>query len=434
MDRHEPGDVARRIQVLAARLDNVQDARATHRRRATVVYCETNVDGTIGGSYYSLLYLVKGLDKSRFAPVVVFQTSHGLLSAFEAAGAETVVWPKSRRFRWAPRLPGLLAWAAPIVLALQKALNFSRGFLWATVQRALFLWRRRVDLVHLNNSILYNQDWMLAARLLGRRCVSHERGINEYYPRWAKYWGRGLDAIICISDAVRATMAAAGADFGNVRTIHNGLDPGEIRGHVPPALLRERLAIAPEAEVIVMVGNLKAWKGQETVIRALDHVRRSRPQVCCLFVGATAPADMKFEEEMRRLVDELGLGSHIVFAGFHQNVADFLMLADVVVHASIRPEPFGRVVLEAMACRKPVIASRAGGVTEIVDDGRTGLLFPPGDAKALATAIANMLSDRARATTMGEAGYERLLERFTIAKNIEATESLYDRLLGTGRS
>jgi glycosyltransferase involved in cell wall biosynthesis len=419
--------------MLAARLDDVQSVGASHRRRATVLYCETNVDGTIGGSYYSLLFLIKGLDKSRFAPVVVFQTSHGLLSAFEAAGAETVVWPKSPRVHLAPRLPALLAWALPMVQALQKALNFSRGFLWGTVQRAVFLWRRRIDLVHLNNSILYNQDWMLAARLLGRRCVSHERGINEYYPRWAKYWGRGLDAIICISDAVRATMAAAGADFGNVRTIHNGLDPGEIRAQVPPASLREQLGLAPDADVIVMVGNLKAWKGQETVIRAVDHVRRSRPQVRCLLVGATAPLDVAFEQEMRRLVEALGLDDQIVFAGFHQNVADFLLLADVVVHASIRPEPFGRVVLEAMACRKPVIASRAGGVTEIVDDGRTGLLFPPGDHLALASAIGVLLRDPQRAARMGEAGLQRLLDRFTISRNIEATESLYESLLWAGR-
>jgi glycosyltransferase involved in cell wall biosynthesis len=420
--------------VLAPHFNPVADAQGKRGRRVTVLFCETNPDGTIGGSFYSLLYLVKGLDKTRFAPLVLFQRSHGLLDAFRAAGAETIVWEKPRPFRFAPHLPGPLALAMPLVLAVQKGMNVFRVLLWPTVLRVLFLWRRRVDLVHLNNSILRNHDWMLAARLLGRRCISHERGINEHYPPLARYLGRGLDAIICISEAVRTTMAAAGADFGNLRTIHNGLDPAEVRPKVPAAAMRARLAIPPGADVIVMLGNLKVWKGQESVVRAVDRVRRSRPLVRCLFVGDTAAADRPFEEGLRRLVAELGLESNVVFAGYHPNVADLVLLADVVVHASILPEPFGRVVLEAMACRKPVVASLAGGVTEIVDHGRTGLLFPPGDDQALAAAILELLGDPDRAVRMGEAGYARLLERFNISRNVEATEATYDLVLGAGRS
>jgi glycosyltransferase involved in cell wall biosynthesis len=400
----------------------------------TVLFCETNPDGTIGGSYYSLLYLVKGLDKARFAPVVLFHTNHGLLDAFKTAGAETIVWEKPRTVRFTPRLPGPMALAMPLVLGAQKAINVFRMLLWPTVLRVLFLWRRQVDLVHLNNSILRNHDWMLAARLLRRPCISHERGINKHYPPLAKYLGRRLDAIICISEAVRATMTAAGAGFGNLRTIHNGLDPAEVRPQVPAAEVRDRLAIQPGAEVIVMLGNLKAWKGQETVVRAVDRVRRSRPLVRCLLVGDTASADRPFEAGLRRLVADLGVDSHIVFAGYHRNVADFVLLADVVVHASILPEPFGRVVLEAMACRKPVIASLAGGVTEIFDHGRTGLLFPPGDDQALAAALLELLGDRDRAVRMGEAGYTRLLERFGIIQNVQATEAVYERVLGADRS
>jgi glycosyltransferase involved in cell wall biosynthesis len=393
----------------------------THRRPVRVLYCETNIDGTIGGSYYSLLYLVKGLDKSRFAPLVVFYASHNLLGAFEATGAETVVWPRSGRFVLVEQLPRALAWARPLVLAAQKVLNLVRGFLWPTIERVLFLWRRRVDLVHLNNSILYNHDWMLAARLTRRPCVSHERGINEHYPSAARYWGSHLDAIVCISDAVRAALASAGADSGNLVTIHNGFDPAEIRVEVPAPELRQRFGLESHADVVVMVGNFKAWKGQETVIRAIDR-RRTRPEVCCPLVGATAPADQAFEDEMRGLVASLGLQNHVVFAGYHRNVPDMLMMADVVVHASILPEPFGRVILEAMACRKPVIGSRAGGVPEIIEDGRTGLMFPPGDHEALAADILDLLADRQRAARMGEAGYQRLLDRFHVARNVEATE------------
>ena len=394
-----------------------------------MLFCETNVDGTIGGSYYSLLYLVKGLDKIQFAPLVLFHTEHILLDAFKSAGAEIVVWPKAGGFSFSARLPRVLGFLQAPLAVVQKAMNLVQGFFLSAVARAVFIRRRSVDLVHLNNSILYNHDWMLAARLAGRPCVSHERGINEGYPAWARFWGRRLDAIICISEAVRGTMAAAGADFGNLHTIHNGFDPAEVRLQVPAANLRRDLGIGADDDVIVMVGNLKEWKGQTTLVKALDIVRKVRPTVRCLLVGATAPADAAFERELRALVAALDLNQRVIFAGFRKNVADFIALSDVVVHASTLPEPFGRVVLEAMACRRPVVGSRAGGVLEIVDDGATGLTFPPGDEVALAAAVGRLLADRTAARAMGDAGHRRLVDRFHIDRNVQATEQLYETLL-----
>jgi glycosyltransferase involved in cell wall biosynthesis len=102
---------------------------------------------------------------------------------------------------------------------------------------------------------------------------------------------------------------------------------------------------------------------------------------------------------------------------------------DVVVHASVRPEPFGRVVLEAMACRRPVVGSRDGGITEIIEHGRTGLTFRTGDDAELADAILRLLRNPAEAHEMAERGYERLLRHFDIASNTTATQRLYDRLL-----
>ena len=130
-----------------------------------VVYCEGNVDGTIGGSYYSLLYLVKGLDRSRYTPLVVFHTANRLQSRFHDAGVETLVWPRVTAFTFGARLSP--AWGplrVPILLA-QKAVNFLRGFLWQAIAQAWFLRRAGAKILHLNNSILHSQDWMLAARL-----------------------------------------------------------------------------------------------------------------------------------------------------------------------------------------------------------------------------------------------------------------------------
>jgi glycosyltransferase involved in cell wall biosynthesis len=395
-------------------------------RRVRILYCENNVDGTVGGSYYSLLYLVKGLDRSRYEPIVVFYTEHTLLPAFRDAGIETQVWPRAQAFAFGARARGALR--TPL-LVVQKALNVLRTFLVPALVRAWRLKRRGIDIVHLNNSVLYNHDWMLAARLTGTACLTHERGINDRFPRAARYFGRGLDAVICISDAVRENMRQRGADFGNLITIHNGLDPEAMRLQTPAEALRAEHGLAADDRVICMIGNIKAWKGQDTLIRAMDTVRRRCPSVRCILVGDTSPGDREYEDGLRALVASLGLERHVIFAGFKKNVADYLMMCDVMVHASVLPEPFGRVILEAMACRKPVIGSRAGAIPEIVEEGKTGLTFPPGDADNLSDAILAVVTDLAEAKRMGERGYERLADTFHIRRNVEATERTYETLL-----
>ncbi|HET7217824.1 MAG TPA: glycosyltransferase family 4 protein [Vicinamibacterales bacterium] len=397
-------------------------------RPTRILYCETNVDGTVGGSYYSLLYLLKGLDRKRYHPIALFSSDHTLMPAYHAAGIETIIWPGPRPYRFAARVQ------APVLhfplMAVQKAVNVARGYLISSVVRAAFLRKHRIDVVHLNNSILYNHDWMLAAKLAGAKGVCHERGINDQYPATAKYFGKRLDAIVCISDAVRTNMQEHGAGFPNIVTIPNGLDPDAMRVERTPEVLRATLGLDASTPVVGMVGNIKAWKGQHTVVHAMDRIRRECPDVRCVFVGDTAPADQPYDREVRALVAALELEEHIIFAGFQRNVTDFLNMFDVVIHASVAPEPFGRVILEAMACRKAVVGARAGAIPEIVDEGKTGLTFPPADADCLADAVIALMRDRRRAEAMGQEGYCRLVRHFHIARNVESTERLYESLLG----
>lgn len=395
---------------------------------AKILFCETNTDGTVGGSYYSLLYLVKGLDRTQYHPTVLFYADHTLMPAFREAGIDTLVWPRGKAVTFGDT-QGALRWVKLPAIVVQKTLNFLRGYLVATIARARFLRAHDISIVHLNNSIMYNHDWMAAARLTGKKCLSHERGINDVYSAAAKYFGRRLDAIICISSAVFENMHERGAGFANLVKIHNGLDPGMMRITTRPHDLRAAYRIEADAPVIVMVGNIRPWKGQETVIRAIASVRRVCPSVRCLFVGDTSPADREYDQFVRRLVGELGLDEHIIFAGFQRHVADFLMMSDVVVHASVLPEPFGRVILEAMACRKPVIGSRAGAIPELVTEGQTGLTFPPGDSECLARAIVSVIRDRGEARRLGQNGYDRLIREFHIHRNVESTQRLYEKIL-----
>jgi glycosyltransferase involved in cell wall biosynthesis len=395
-----------------------------------VLFCENNVDGTIGGSYYSLLYLAMGLTPSRYRPIVVFYTEHALIQAFHDAGIETQVWPKAKSYVFASRVK-TRALLVPLLI-LQKALNFWSGFVIPVFARAWFLRSRGIRIVHVNNSVLYNHDWMMAARIAHVPCVTHERGINDCYPAVARFFGKGLAAIVCISEAVKYHLQQHGLDFGNLVTIHNGLDPAMMRTTRSVTELRASLGIPADARVIGMVGNIRAWKGQDTLIRAMQRVRLAFPSVNCVLVGTPSSADEGYAQTLRDLVSSLGLENCVYFAGFQPNVTDFLMMFDIVVHASVLPEPFGRVILEAMACRKPVVGARAGAVPEIIDEGKTGLMFPPGDAEALADAIIALLSDPATARRLGDSGYDRLVREFHITRNVAETERIYERLVGAG--
>src|SRR5687767_3759303 len=138
--------------------------------RIRILFCENNIDGTVGGSYYSLLYLVKGLDRARFEPIVLFYTQHSLLPAFREAGIETLVWTRATPVTFGARLGERLPSLRPPAMVLQKAANMGRGFIIPALARASFIRKRGIDLVHLNNTILFNHDWMLAARLTRTPC------------------------------------------------------------------------------------------------------------------------------------------------------------------------------------------------------------------------------------------------------------------------
>ena len=243
-------------------------------------------------------------------------------------------------------------------------------------------------------------------------------------------FGRRLDAVICISEAVRRTLLEGAGPFDNLVVVPNGLDPAAMHATRSRAAVRAHYGLDDAVPVVCMMGNIRKWKGQDTVIRAVHEARDAFPDLRLLLVGETSAADGDYEQQLKALVADLGLGERVVFAGYQSNVADFLEACDVVVHASVLPEPFGRVVLDAMACRKPVVAAHGGAIPEIVVEGETGLTFPPGDASALAAQLARVLGDRGLAERMGQLGYERLMQHFHIDRNVEATERLYRRLLG----
>jgi glycosyltransferase involved in cell wall biosynthesis len=384
-----------------------------------ILYVEGNTDGTVGGSYFSLLLLASRLDRNRFQPVVVFATDNELIPRFRSAGIETMV----RR----PQRPIAFRWPAARFVA--KFLNFILGAIVEPGRLVVLMRRERVALVHLNNGIIKNHAWMVAAWIARLPCVSHERGINAGFLPRARLLARSLDAVICISGAVHRSMLANDLGHLPLMTIHNGLDVDEMRVTRAANDIRAELGLNPGSRLIGMIGHIRAWKGQEILVKAMALLKDEFPDLVCLLVGAISPEEQWYQARLERQIDASGLAGRILITGNRPDVANYINALEIQVHASVAPEPFGRVLLEAMALSKPLVASRDGAVPEIVVDGATGMLFEPGNPVSLAACLRRLLLRPAEALAMGQEGRRRLEQSFSVKKCTMQVESVYEGLL-----
>jgi len=293
----------------------------------------------------------------------------------------------------------------------------------------------QIDLLHANNEVVSNRAALIAARRCRIPSVVHVRGMYAYPRGLARAVDRrlaaGVDGYLAISRAAAdLTAQQLGVDPTRISVVDNPFDLRDAEREPSPELARE-LGVDGR-RVIAMVGRITGWKGHRVLIDAMHQLDRA--DVAVLVVGGPASTyGPMLLEQLRARVRELGLEDRVLFTGPRRDVPDILALADVAVHCSVEPEPFGRVIVEAMAARVPVIASAAGGVLEIVDDRRTGLLVAPGDPDALAAAIAEVLDHPSEAAQLAAAAQREVVARFDAEAHVDAVLEVHGRALATRR-
>lgn len=223
------------------------------------------------------------------------------------------------------------------------------------------------------------------------------------------------------SEETGRTFIEAGGEADKVRIVYNGFDPAKARLYEPgvAARLRAELGLGPQP-LVGLFGRLSEWKGQHVFLNAIAAMEG----VQAVIVGGALFGQEAYEARIREQASRLGLDGRVRFLGFRPDVPELMAAMDVVAHTSIVAEPFGRVVVEAMMCGRPVVATRGGGVTEIIRDGETGLLVPPGDASALAAAIGCVLSQPALAERLAQKGREDVSQRFSLEETCRSVSAL----------
>jgi glycosyltransferase involved in cell wall biosynthesis len=347
----------------------------------TILYVSHETE--CGGAEISLLELLSGLDRSRFRPVLATSAEGPLAARARDARVTVHLIEMRRRTGWPAAARALARLARKEFAALVHANTLRAGYVTS------FLPQPRV--------------W-------------HVRDMS--YPWLARRACGRADRVIANS---RATADTLGISKAKLRVVFNGVDPRCFEDH-DRAL---RADLEPETVLVGIVGRIDPLKGHRVL---LDALARSAGDVWLWIVG-----DVAFDRygDYRATLETQAneLGGRVKFLGWRDDLPEVLAALDIVVQPSTEPEAFGRSAAEAQAAGVPVIATRLGGLPEVVEEGVTGLLIPPGDSDALAEAIRSLATDPERRQAMGAAGRERAQRLFTRAAHARAIQSVYDELL-----
>lgn len=374
------------------------------------------------GSDKVLLYIVQGLRaRGRIWPVVVLPETGPLLHQLQAAGVETHVSEvaKVSRAAFTPMgLPRLVArmWRA---VALYDAI----------------LAGRPVGVVHSNTlAVLAGAAWAFRRRVQHvwhvHEIILMPRVVSWAFPRLVRWFS---DRVVSNSTlTAQWLLGHQPALAGRSLVVFNGLPGQEPASGAAVTAFRARVGVADGALMLVLAGRLNHWKGQGLLIEAaaLLHAQGRLGASRFAIVGDAAPGQGHWRETLQAQVAAAGLTAHFHFESFVDDIRCVWQAADIAVVPSTEPEPFGMVAIEAMAAGVPVVAAGHGGLLDIVEHERSGLLFQPRDAAALAQSLGALMEDAGLRQRLGKAGRVRQQALFSADSQVQALEHLYLDMLG----
>jgi glycosyltransferase involved in cell wall biosynthesis len=371
------------------------------------------------GASRSLLRLCRDMRHSGWAVAVVLPQEGVLSQRLAEAGVEIFVEP------------GIAKLERRHFATAAAAARFCRAVLADIPAQRRIIARWRPDIVHTNSATIPAPA--IAAKLMRRPHLWHLReSFSEFAGAWTVYrhiMGALATRIVCNSQVTAGQFAGCWAR-SRARIVHNGLTRSDFCSFTENDVAAWRLRLAPQGgPVIGVVGRIRrVRKGQEVFVAAAERLAARYPAARFVCIGDAYPGNESHADALRSQAAAAGLGERFVITGDVEDVAAATAALDIAVMPSVVPEPFGNVVMEAMCLGKPVVASANGGGREQIEDGVTGFLVPPGDAEALAAALARLLADPDLARAMGAAGRRRFDALFTSEHTYAAIRRLYGEL------
>ncbi len=362
----------------------------------TILYLANSGD-IIGGGQISLLGLLKRLNRGKYHPVVVCPSVGSLYDELKRIGVETHI----------------------VRMNTLRNLNF---LLWVkTINRLVQLIKsKKIQIIHSNGSraTIFGG---IAARLTKIPLIWHVRIVNSD-KLLDRLLARLASKIIVISKAVSRRFNWLKNKEDKIVLVYNGIDLERFKPNVGIRKVRGE-SLSSKTPMVVTVGRLDWYKGHKYLLEAAEKIVQILPDARFLIVG-----DGEYRKRLENQVKQLNLDENVIFTGNRKDIPEILAGIDLFVLSSVS-EGFGRAVAEAMACAKTVVATKAGGLSEVVEDGITGRLVSPKNSTALAEAIIELLKDKKKAENMGIAGRKRVEKLFSIERNVKSIEELYEKIL-----
>ena len=373
------------------------------------------------GADFGLLHSIQTLDRTKYRPFVILpsDTPDGPLAAeLERLHVE---------FRFMPL--GILRRK---YLSPGGVFGMFRDMSLAVIKLALFMRKMSVRIIYVNTAV--SVSGAIAGRLAGGKVVWHIREILSL-PAPAR---RGLHfaisrlahRIVCVSQAVEDSILKdqpSAAD--KCVLVYNAVDlPINSTTEADAMALRAKLGIPIGAPIVGMIGRVTHWKGQDVLVKAAASILHDFPNTYFLAVGSVFSDERHYLTDLQSEIANLHLEERFFLMDYERNVAAIYTCLDVFVMASKKPEPFGRVTVEAMLCGRPVVGTAHGGTTELVHEGVHGFLVEPDNPAQLASAISLLLADPELRQRMGKAGRERALTQFGLPRYGAQLGSIFDQL------
>lgn len=319
-------------------------------------------------------------------------------------------------------------WNLPV-----EGIVFQRSIDGRAILRLRRLMRKeRVDVLNTHSS---KDSWCggIAARLARGVKVVRTRHVsipikNNLPTRWL--YTRLTDAIITTGEKLREQLIRDnGFRAERIVSIATGVDLQRFNpSQYSRQTVREEWGLAPDAPLVGTIAMLRRMKGHNVLIEAAAQVLQQMPQAKFLIVG-DIPSASPLKQQLEEQVARLGIGGSVIFAGYREDVPEILAALDCVVLPSTRDEGVPQSVAQALAMARPVVATDVGATAELIEDGVTGILVPPGDAAALATGILSTLREPEQASQRALVGQQRVRERYSVERMAEQVERLYERLV-----
>ena len=360
-----------------------------------------------------LLELIKGLDCQEFEAHVILPNDGVLVEALRQVGAQVSVldYPILRRKYFNPK--GIA--------------DYIRSYNFYAKQIALYAREHSIDMVHNNTAAVLEGIYLKRKLKLPLIWHVHEiivkpKAISDFINM---LMGRYADKIVTVSQAVANHIKQSPfIKDSQVEVIYNGVD-NAVYYPMDASSIREKFDIAQDALVIGMIGRVNAIKGQNDFIEAVEPLLEKNEQAVAFLAGGVFPGEEWRLEELDKRIASSSVVSQIHRIDYYDKTSELYNMFDIFVLPSIKPDSLPTVVLEAMACSKPVVGYNNGGIAEMVVDDKSGCLVKPNRPQELSNAISLLLDSSEKREKFGRVGYQRQKELFSLESYIKNFSELY---------